>query len=133
MANDIFRRNYVDIKDTYGHPIGDRVLQELSEKLRIHSRKEDLIARMGGEELIAVLPGIEEKEAAAIAEQLRRSVEQGLWEHVPITISIGVASCQPEDNIASLLSRADEALYNAKKKGRNQVSVKWCACWNRKK
>lgn len=116
--------HFKHVNDTYGHPAGDAVLQELSGKLRKYSRKGDLIARMGGEELIVVLPDTDQWEAADFAERLRLNIDRGPWKSVTVTVSIGVAGCQAEDTVASLLSRADEALYESKKKGRNRVSVK---------
>lgn len=116
---DYFKR----VNDTYGHPIGDAVLQELSWKLQSEARDSDIVARMGGEEFIIVLPYTNKKEARVIAERIRLNIDHGNWEHMRITVSIGVTTYEIDDNDNNLISRADEALYQSKKDGRNRVSV----------
>ncbi len=111
------------VNDTYGHPIGDAVLQELAKKLQVETRTQDLVARMGGEEFIIVLPNTNKEHARVIAERIRLNIDQGSWEHARITVSIGVTTYELDDNVSKLFSKADDALYRSKKDGRNCVSV----------
>jgi diguanylate cyclase (GGDEF)-like protein len=119
--------------DYYGHLAGDRCLQRVAETLRAATRRrDDLIARYGGEEFVIALPAASEEYAAEVAEHVRASVMSLGIPHdcssvAPvITVSIGVASGGPDelDDVASLLHRADTALYAAKREGRNCV-VRW--------
>ncbi|QBP42448.1 GGDEF domain-containing protein [Paenisporosarcina antarctica] len=116
---DYFKR----VNDTYGHPTGDAVLQELSWKLQSEARDSDIVARMGGEEFIIILPYTNKKEAQVIAERIRLNIDHGNWENTRITVSIGVTTYEINDNANNLISRADEALYQSKKDGRNRVSI----------
>ena len=117
------------INDTYGHDVGDKVLQELSVRLRANTRSVDLCCRVGGEEFIMVLPNTATDLSSRIAERLRRAVSTksfdcGLPQSVPVTVSAGVATLQgPEDTLEKLLKRADQALYAAKREGRNRVII----------
>ena len=121
--------NFKAVNDTYGHEAGDRVLRRLGEILRSTLRDVDFAGRLGGEEFAVVLPQTSVLKAFEVAERLRRTVEHaeialahGLPLH--ISISIGVSSLHgPEMNLDTLLARADRALYEAKREGRNQVSV----------
>lgn len=115
------------VNDTLGHPFGDFVLQELTSIIKNRIRDIDLLARYGGEEFIILLPETELNQGVHLAEVLRELTEKHQFIHegnnVSITISLGVAStsgseCQLED----LIKRADDALYESKKKGRNRVS-----------
>jgi len=116
--------------DRYGHEGGDRCLQQIATALQsVISRPSDLVARYGGEEFALVLPGTDEEGARFLGEKLRAAV-QGLaipnadvGKGACVTISVGVSSIDHfrSDDAASLLKRADEALYRAKEKGRNQV------------
>ncbi len=114
------------INDTYGHDVGDRVLQRLAEVGRHSLRAEDLFARFGGEEFVAILPGAGEEDALTIAERLRQDMEDVVVPlangEVRFTVSIGVASHCPECNtVEQLIKAADLALYVAKRDGRNRV------------
>lgn len=116
---DYFKR----VNDQFGHEIGDAVLRRLADTLKSRLRTSDAVARLGGEEFIAVLPDTDQAGALALAESLRAAVEA----HVDplygsITVSIGVAvGLGPETDGAVLLRCADEALYRAKAGGRNRV------------
>lgn len=116
---DFFKR----VNDTYGHQMGDAVLQELSWKLLHEANGRGIAARMGGEEFVILLPDSARSKAQAFAEELRGKIEQGEWVHIPVTVSIGVAIFEPGDNADSLFARADEALYASKNAGRNRVTV----------
>jgi len=106
--------------DTKGHPAGDELLRRLALFLRGNVRPTDIVARYGGEEFAIILPGLSKWDAVSVAERLREGVERSLG----ITVSIGVASF-PDDALDddSLLSKADIALYEAKRQGRNRVCV----------
>jgi len=114
------------INDTYGHAAGDKALRVVADRLASNVRGVDLTARYGGEEFAVVMPETDMAAAAAVAERLRATVAaepvatEG--ERLPVTISIGVAvlADTDEDGI-TLLSRADQALYAAKRGGRNRV------------
>ena len=114
------------LNDNYGHPIGDAVLKEVAARLKRSISSFDFVARYGGEEFIAVWPGRNDKEAAQLAEQVRLAIEGEKFQttagDLPVTVSLGVAS-YPQDakKKAELIKAADEALYAAKKGGRNRV------------
>ena len=119
---------FKSINDTYGHDAGDDVLREFAIRVRKSIRGIDLACRMGGEEFVVVMPETDMAVAATVAERLRRRIatepfpiEQGN-KMVAVTISIGIAVLEsPDDNSAQILKRADQALYRAKRDGRNRV------------
>jgi len=115
--------------DHYGHLAGDDCLRQVAQTLeRCTQRKTDLMARFGGEEFVCILPGTDQEGAALVAEQLRGAVEALAIPHAAsgasdrVTISLGLAGCVPcgDDKPDLLLERADRALYEAKKQGRNR-------------
>lgn len=107
--------------DSFGHAAGDDVLKAVASMLREISRASDYVARFGGEEFTAVLPGTNLAGAAIMSERFRRGVAEAQWELRPVTISAGIAELAEGDTASSLLERADEALYAAKSAGRNCV------------
>jgi diguanylate cyclase len=114
--------------DNFGHGVGDQVLRLMAKVLREGVREIDLPARLGGEELIAVLPGAELATCMAVAERIRRSISEcritrrSTGEELPsVTVSIGVAQFQLGESMADLMDRCDRALYVAKRSGRNCV------------
>ncbi len=115
------------INDTFGHDSGDEVLKELANRIRQLTRSIDLNCRVGGEEFILVLPGTDNVSAERIAERLRRAVAGKSFPNangapIQVTISAGLSSLKgPDDSLASLLKRADVALYQAKSEGRNRI------------
>lgn len=112
------------VNDVYGHDIGDRVLVELTERLAGEIREPDFLARWGGEEFVVLLQETGASDAYSMAERLRRRVAAEPFPDVgPITVSAGLASVRAGDNAGTLLKRADDALYEAKRNGRNQVVV----------
>ncbi len=111
------------INDTLGHLAGDHALRETAQLLRQISRGTDDLFRFGGEEFVLLLSGTDAAGAAVIAERLRQQVARR-WAHsLQITVSIGVAELTGEDNLLSWLERADVALYEGKRAGRNCVRV----------
>jgi len=123
--------NFKIFNDTYGHQTGDFVLKAFAETLKKHLRNYDTLARYGGEEFVVILPETTDEEAIIVAEKLRRAVEDQTYrdkrDSYKVTASFGVASCSPgivDDFTKSLfINNADEALYDAKDKGRNRVSI----------
>ncbi|RZJ15573.1 MAG: GGDEF domain-containing protein [Acidovorax sp.] len=113
------------VNDTFGHEAGDEVLRRLARTLEIRLRNSDVVARLGGEEFVALLPDTDLTGARAIAESLVVAMAEQQDPVVgQITVSAGVASVRgPEDTSASVLRRADAALYEAKGQGRNRVCV----------
>jgi len=119
---------FKSVNDTYGHPAGDRVLTELSDILRETARDIDKLGRYGGEEFMVLLPETGIEDAAVFVERVRREVSRrafdvGRDEPLHMTISAGVASCPHPtiDSVEIMVGLADEALYAAKKGGRDRV------------
>jgi diguanylate cyclase (GGDEF)-like protein len=111
------------INDRHGHSAGDEVLRLVGNKLSETMRSSDSIYRYGGDEFVVLSEGLAHEPALAVAERLRRTVEAAsLGGRMPVTISIGVATC-PDDatTLTSLFASADTRLYNAKSSGRNRV------------
>ncbi len=113
------------VNDTHGHDVGDAVIKLLAQLLRASSRSSDTLCRNGGEEFLILLPEADRSTAVDIAERLRTSVETANFPEIGhITVSLGVAFWTPEmGDIALALKQADDALYQAKKQGRNQLVV----------
>lgn len=115
------------INDTFGHDVGDRVLQELATRIKQLTRNIDISCRIGGEEFVLAMPNTDIAAAERIAERLRRSIatkpfEEVSGKNINVTISAGVATLSgAEDTVERLLKRADMALYQAKREGRNRV------------
>ncbi len=109
------------VNDTHGHAGGDRVLAAVAKSLIRGVRSEDLVARIGGEEFLIVLPGTPPVAAALVAERLRAAVAALGVLRDPVTISLGVACCRRDESAGELVARADAALYRAKEQGRDRV------------
>jgi len=112
------------VNDSHGHQAGDLVLKNVASKAASNIRKTDLLARYGGEEFCCLLPETDCFAAEIVAENLRVHIEvlENHFHHNPIkiTISLGISSLGPEDSPETLLKRADDALYHAKRNGRNR-------------
>ena len=117
--------DFKSVNDTFGHNAGDQVLQAFATLLMENSRQEDLAARFGGEEFIMMLPGTGAEEAAVLGERLRRHWKEMTFPgfSIRVTASFGVAAYQPGDTVDGFIERADQALYDAKMMGKNQVVV----------
>jgi diguanylate cyclase len=112
------------INDTFGHAMGDRVLVEIARILQERLRQEDTIGRWGGEEFLIIIPDADERTATQMAERLRVLItEQVACEDEMVSASFGVSMALPTDTLESLVQRADQALYQAKKNGRNRVEI----------
>jgi diguanylate cyclase (GGDEF)-like protein/PAS domain S-box-containing protein len=118
---------FKEINDTCGHQEGDRYLRQFADSTRELLRRTDVIGRVGGEEFAVLLPETEFDQAREIAERLRHHIEnldtgcQG--RHIGTTASIGLVILDPYENIHSALDRADRAMYEAKRAGRNAVHI----------
>lgn len=109
--------------DDFGHPAGDQVLVRLATLLQEAVREVDSVARYGGEEFVVLMPEAGEREAAALAERLRKRVADEPFAHRQVTISLGVAQFPVQgDSADAVVAAADAALYEAKRAGRNRVS-----------
>lgn len=123
--------HFKDINDSLGHHIGDCCLTHVAEILTNRMRAEDLVARMGGDEFVVLLPDTSAQEAVVVAEQLRESIAQKhcmlgeSQEPVKITVSVGIASIEGKKGVSyeEILQQADKALYGAKCRGRNHVHI----------
>jgi two-component system cell cycle response regulator len=117
MDIDHFKR----INDSYGHAMGDSVLVAMANVLCEHAGENGMVARMGGEEFMLVLPGCDGFSGANRVEKIREAIEDLEPSGLRVTASFGVAQLRPGEGYESLLGRADAALYDAKREGRNQV------------
>jgi len=119
--------HFKKINDKYGHAVGDYALQALVECAEKSVRISDLMFRYGGEEFVIVLPETDESGVLRLAKRIRRRVEkletriQG--QTVPMTVSIGITTLQESDDDKTFVGRADEALYKAKRDGRNCIRI----------
>ncbi len=117
--------HFKSVNDGYGHAVGDAVLRMAMKTARASLRSDDILGRLGGEEFVLYLPNTDVREASAAAERCRRAIELMEVAAAPelrVTASFGVASV-PSDghSLSALLDAADEALYSAKRRGRNRV------------
>jgi two-component system cell cycle response regulator len=121
---------FKSINDSFGHDAGDDVLREFAERLKASIRGIDLACRYGGEEFVVVMPDTDLGIAATVAERIRRRIAgepfpiEGGKRAIEVTISVGIAARMgAQDNATLMLKRADEALYRAKRDGRNRVAA----------
>jgi diguanylate cyclase (GGDEF)-like protein len=116
--------HFKQVNDQFGHAAGDAVLQDVAYTMRATLRAGDSIYRVGGEEILVILPGAGHGDACEIAERLRIDVRNRRPEGVPVSLSIGVAVAEPAFvDTDDLLARADASLYAAKASGRNRIFV----------
>jgi diguanylate cyclase (GGDEF)-like protein len=115
---------FKDINDTYGHAIGDKILVRVTEIVDTKIRVTDDLYRYGGEEFVVIAMGAPREAANKLAEQLRFAVEASdLLPEQSVTISVGVAELKQGESYDDWLNRADAALYQAKRAGRNRVCL----------
>ncbi|WP_052433505.1 diguanylate cyclase [Sulfurospirillum arsenophilum] len=120
---------FKSVNDTYGHQVGDSVLQEIAKLLKANVRLEDAVGRWGGEEFLILLPSSNVEEAHLLAEKLRAVIEGEDFAYAGSrTASFGVATYHLNDDETSMVARVDESLYRAKENGRNRVEVEVYAC-----
>jgi diguanylate cyclase len=116
--------DFKSINDRFGHQAGDKALRVIARSLKARLRETDFIARFGGEEFVCLLCGSGSEEALKVADEMRRSVEDNGFHSsgrpVSVTISCGIADFRPDDTVDAVFSRADKALYAAKKAGKNR-------------
>lgn len=113
---------FKNINDTYGHHAGDKVLIEIAQILKKNTRISDVLIRWGGEEFIVICLEVSEQDIKNISEYIRQKVEQTHFYKIDkLTISIGTTINREDDDINSIIKRADEALYKAKELGRNRI------------
>jgi diguanylate cyclase (GGDEF)-like protein len=119
--------NFKVINDRYGHKAGDCALKALADILRRQLRQGDLYARIGGEEFVVAIIGASAKRSAIIAEKLRKAVQGAAVEcdgvGLPLTASFGIAEYAEERTVWELVEEADRAMYEAKKAGKNRVTI----------
>jgi diguanylate cyclase (GGDEF)-like protein len=111
------------INDAHGHDAGDRVLQQIAQVVRSVVRPSDFPVRWGGDEFAVLLPDSALSQARTMAEKIRHTVESFPFDIGPVTVSLGPAMLSSDRSIESLFQRADRALYEAKRQGRNRIEV----------
>lgn len=118
--------NFKKVNDSYGHQMGDKILKQVAHRIKSNVRKDDIVARYGGEEIIIILVDIDEGEAIIIAERIRDSIATLKTEGVQVTISIGISNLKKDETKDSdmLIYIADQRLYEAKEQGKNKVRGK---------
>jgi len=120
--------NFKECNDKFGHLVGDMVLNEIGRRIKENVREVDMVSRFGGEEFLVFAPNTSKESATLFAERIRKSIEgsfiRAYDEKVHLTVSVGVAS-YPEDtaHCQDLIGKSDQALYRAKKSGKNKVCV----------
>jgi len=120
--------NFKRINDEYGHDIGDEVLRLVASTMVTSSRSFDLVGRWGGDEFIVILSGIRQEMLSFIAERYRYLVAEnpltGKKAQIAITVSIGATIAEEDEPIRAIIQRADNLMYESKRKGRNTVTIR---------
>lgn len=123
--------HFKQVNDRHGHAAGDQVLIHVARILQSHARSGDVLARWGGEEFLLLMPGCSPEQAEQAAERIRQAVMESRVPvddlTLPLSLSLGVACLGPDESLHSAISRADVALYDSKRAGRNRVSCAWSA------
>ncbi|WP_419804311.1 diguanylate cyclase [Terriglobus sp.] len=115
--------NFKSLNDTFGHSYGDEVLQEVGAVLRRAARLEDVSVRYGGEEFAVIMPGADAAGGQALCKRIATLLDAVRWEHRRVTVSIGIVTHRPGVTSDALLNMADEAMYRAKRNGKNCALV----------
>ncbi|WP_368031234.1 transporter substrate-binding domain-containing protein [Arcobacter sp. s6] len=114
--------NFKKVNDTYGHDVGDYVLQTIAKILKSHIRITDIVGRWGGEEFIIICNNTNLNNSKILAENIRKIIENTKFDKIGTkTVSLGLSQFQKDDNIKTIFKRADDALYEAKTTGKNKV------------
>lgn len=118
--------HFKNINDSFGHEVGDQVIRQVADYLRRMSRSSDVVARIGGEEYLLILPDTDLKPAKILAERIREAICERPFvvghQRVPVTVSLGVARILGDASLDGLTQEADRAMYQAKQGGRNRVA-----------
>jgi len=114
---------FKQINDQLGHTAGDMILKKVCNATKSLLRKNDVIARFGGDEFIILLPGLNRNKVQPIIERIQRAIEKIEHKNQNITASFGITSLNPNEDFSTLFHRADQALYQSKEKGGNQIST----------
>ena len=113
------------INDTYGHHVGDIVLEELSKLLKENTRSTDVIGRWGGEEFLIIAPNLGTDDIENFAQNLKEKISKYLFNNeYNITVSMGISIYETEEDVEKCLVRADNALYISKNSGRDKITIK---------
>jgi len=113
---------FKQVNDEHGHQAGDTILCEFADLLTKNSRETDIVGRWGGEEFLVIAENVNKDSLSVLAEKLRASIEKNAFSIIKkMTASFGTTMYHSEDKMHKLVARADEALYQAKKSGRNCV------------
>ena len=117
---------FKDLNDRFGHRAGDKCLKEIINRIKLCIRNTDFLSRYGGEEFVIILPGTNREGACTVAEKVRRAIEMTRFyfqnQAIPVTISLGVTEVRETDpEPETVFARADDAMYRAKREGRNRV------------
>jgi diguanylate cyclase (GGDEF)-like protein len=115
--------DFKTINDTYGHVAGDEVLKKVADLVQSQLRKGDEVGRWGGEEFLVVCSETDVAQACQVADRLRETIANASWNPMKVTASFGIAKRQEGELLGSLYDRADKALYNAKRAGKNCAKV----------
>jgi diguanylate cyclase (GGDEF)-like protein len=117
--------HFKEINDRLGHLAGDDVIRDIARTIKAALRQSDLVCRWGGEEFLVLLKGTNAEQGQQLAEKIRLAIESSTYRHgeqsIPVTASLGVAAYTAGETLDQLIARADHALYDAKRKGRNAV------------
>lgn len=123
MDIDHFKR----VNDSYGHDVGDEVLKMVAKSTRAALRRDDVVGRWGGEEFVIILSNADSEMIMAVSEKVRMLIEASSLtvegETLSVTVSLGATSPRFQDSLTTMIKRADQLMYESKKKGRNQVSA----------
>jgi len=116
--------HFKNINDTYGHNIGDKVLVDISNILKQYFRNVDIVGRWGGEEFVVLVPTANSTNCEKLADKIRRAIQEAkILDDLEVTASFGITQIKLGDTLEIAISRADEALYDAKNSGRNTIKI----------
>ncbi len=119
--------NFKRVNDIYGHKAGDDILKMISDAIKKNVRRSDIIGRYGGEEFLVFFPHVSSNAICKLGDKIRQNIEKDSSKNIPVTVSIGISQKVingiPENELDLLIKKADEAMYEAKRQGKNKVVV----------